>query len=105
MGISFFSVLITLVCIAVHLWRMREPRTMHRVVGVVLLYLLVVMVGVTGVFAAYGHTAMAAKVAEEIGWPPGNPFQFEVAMANLALGVLGIMCIWKRGDFWLATII
>lgn len=24
-------------------------------------------------------------------------------MANLAFGILGILCIWLRGDFWTAT--
>ncbi|MDP2047200.1 MAG: hypothetical protein Q8L00_13425, partial [Deltaproteobacteria bacterium] len=29
--------------------------------------------------------------------------QFEVAMANLAFGVLGLMCIWHRQGFRTAT--
>jgi hypothetical protein len=40
-----------------------------------------------------------------IGWPTGNPFQTEVAVANLAIGVLGILCYWFRDNFWLATVI
>ena len=34
---------------------------------------------------------------------PGSPFQFEVAVADLSYGVLGLMCIRWRGPFWLAT--
>ena len=52
---------------------------------------------------ALGHTFRAREIALGIGWPPGSPFQFEVAMANLAFGVLGILCIWQRGGFWTAT--
>jgi hypothetical protein len=37
--------------------------------------------------------------AREIGWPPGNPFQTEVAIANLAAGTLGILYFWIRGNF------
>lgn len=37
------------------------------------------------------------------GWPTGSPFQYEVAAANLAFGILGVLCIWWRGSFWLAT--
>jgi hypothetical protein len=28
-----------------------------------------------------------------------------VAVANLVVGVLGILCYWIRGNFWLATVI
>ena len=34
-----------------------------------------------------------------------SPFQFEVALHNLAVGVLGVLCFWVRGDFWSATVI
>jgi hypothetical protein len=36
-----------------------------------------------------------------IGWPPGNPFQFEVGVHDGAWGVLGFLCIWIGGLFWL----
>jgi hypothetical protein len=47
----------------------------------------------------------AAAVAASIGWPPGNPFQYEVAVANLAFGVLGLLCLRFRDGFWTATAI
>jgi len=28
-----------------------------------------------------------------------------VAVANLSVGVLGILCYWIRGNFWVATVI
>jgi Family of unknown function (DUF6790) len=28
-----------------------------------------------------------------------------VAVANLTVGVLGILCYWIRGNFWFATVI
>ena len=49
-----------------------------------------------------GHTLKAREIALKIGWQP-SPFQFEVAVANLAFGVLGILCIWQRRGFWTAT--
>lgn len=70
-----------------------------------LLALLVCMNGLQGVFAFYGHFFKSDEVAEKIGWPSGNPFQKEIAFTNLAMGVLGLMCIWFQGDFWLAAII
>jgi len=92
-----------LVGVVVHLKLDRQPRTAHRVVTVVLLYLLVVFAGLGGLLGALGHTFYAAQIAHGIGWPPGSPFQFEVAMANLAFGALGILCIWRRDGFWTAT--
>ncbi len=43
--------------------------------------------------------------AASIGWPAGNPFQSEVAVANLTIATLGILCYWIRGNFWVATVI
>jgi hypothetical protein len=28
-----------------------------------------------------------------------------VAVANLTIGTLGILCYWMRGNFWIATVI
>lgn len=66
---------------------------------------LVFVVGCTGLLAFYAHAFMAAETAESIGWASGSPFQFEIAGANLAVGVAGVLCIWFREKFWLATII
>ena len=49
-----------------------------------------------------GPHFQAREIALKIGWQP-SPFQFEVAVANLAFGVLGILCIWQRRGFWTAT--
>ncbi len=52
---------------------------------------------------AMAHVLRGPETAQGIGWQPGSPFQFEIGMANLAFGVLGILCIWQRGGFWTAT--
>lgn len=68
-------------------------------------YLLLFNMGGMGLLAFYAHVFMAAETAESIGWAPGSPFQYEVAMANLSFGVLGVLSWWWRGGFWAATII
>ena len=68
-----------------------------------LLWFLVIGVGLGSLWAFMGHAFVADDVAKSIGWPAGNPFQFEVALHNLAVGVLGILCFWLRGDFWIAA--
>ena len=70
-----------------------------------LLAFIVSNVGLQGLFAFSGHFFKSDEVARGIGWPAGNPFQKEIAFANLGMGILGILCIWFRGDFWFATII
>jgi hypothetical protein len=85
-----------------HLWLGKRPVSLMRVAEVLLLYLLVIFVGVGGLMGFLGHTFKAQEIALKIGWQPG-PFQFEVAVANLAFGVLGIMCIWQRRGFRTAT--
>ncbi len=47
---------------------------------------------------------MSESIARSIGWQP-SPFEFEVAIANLAFGTLGILCLWKEGSFWTAVVI
>jgi hypothetical protein len=93
----------TIVAIVIHLAVAKKPLTKGKVVEVILLYIFVFYVGIGGIFGAMAHTWGARETAIGIGWQPGSPFQFEIGMANLAFGVLGILCIWQRGKFWTAT--
>jgi hypothetical protein len=91
-----------IVGLAIHLAIDKGARTRRRVVEVALVWLLLTN-GLVGLFAFVGHAFFADEVARSIGWPTGSPFQFEVAMANLGFGTIGVLCIWLRGTFWLAT--
>jgi Family of unknown function (DUF6790) len=101
--ISVIFLAAALIAFALHLSLSKQPRTKSRVVELLLLYLLVVDIGFGGILAWYGHTFMADEIAREIGWQPGSPFQFEVAVADLSWGVCGVLCIWLRQNFWIAT--
>ena len=90
---------------AIHVYLDKQPRTKGRVAEVFLLWLLVISVGIASVFNFIAHTVFADTTAASIGWPAGNPFQSEVAVANFAVGVLGILCYWMRGNFWIASVI
>jgi len=89
--------------IALHLWRERRALAPGRTVEIALLWLLPCQAGLGGLWAFLGHAFRADQVAAGIGWAPGSPFQSEVAAANLAFGVLGLLCLRRRGGFWLAT--
>ena len=73
--------------------------------GIFLLYLIIMCIGVEGIFAFLAHTLKPDFIAEQIGWPTGSPFQFEIAVANLSYGVLGFLCILIKGRFWMAVVI
>jgi len=88
-----------------HILLVSKDRAPGDIGRVYLSYLLPISVGLGGVFAFVGHTLRADDVAQSIGWPAGNPFQFEVAMANLAFGVLGLLSLKFRNGFWTATIL
>jgi len=103
--VNLFFVVLGLVVGAVHVYLDNQPRTKGRVAQIFLLWLLVIPVGIGSVFSFIGHTVFADTTAASIGWPAGNPFQSEVAVANLTIGTLGILCYWMRGNFWVATAI
>lgn len=89
----------------IQVFRDRQPRTVRRVAEIFLVWFFVLGVGLAGLWAFIGHAFFADQVAKSIGWPAGNPFQTEVAVANLAVAVLGIMCYWIRDNFWTATVV
>jgi hypothetical protein len=88
-----------------HILLARKDRSPSNVACVYLGYLLPISVGLGGLLAFSGHTMRADEIARSIGWPTGSPFQFEVAVANLAFGVLGLLCAKFRDGFWTATIL
>jgi hypothetical protein len=82
-----------------------KPLNRERIVEIFLISFLVIFVGFGSIWAFIGHFFLSAQVATNIGWAPGSPFQSEVAFANLALGVLGLLSYWIRDNFWTATVI
>lgn len=75
------------------------------VIETILFYFIVFLIGLSGLYGFMGHAFNPDHVAKYIGWPAGNPFQWEVAVSNLSHAVLGFLCIWIRGAFWTATVI
>jgi hypothetical protein len=96
------SVVIMVVGAGIHLLLDKRPRTFSRVVEILLVWLLVIG-GAQTLLAGLSHLLIPATAAASIGWAPGSPFQFEVGVGDVGLGVVGLMCIWYRGGFWLAS--
>jgi hypothetical protein len=73
----------------------------------VLAYILLFNIGIQGILAGFMHWygPTAEKIAEKIGWKPGSQFQKEVAAADAAFGVLGVIAFFLRDNFLVATVI
>jgi hypothetical protein len=88
----------------IHLFLDKQPRTKERVIELFLLYQIVFSLGLTSFMAFIGLTFMKEYVAIYSGWTPST-FEQLLANVNLSFGVLGILSIWFRGYFWMATIL
>jgi 4-amino-4-deoxy-L-arabinose transferase-like glycosyltransferase len=105
-GIRVFAFSVLPVLIAVgHLGLDSSSRPRERRLEIFLLYLFGVGVAGSGIGGFFGHVFISDPVAESIGWPTGNPFQLEVGVANLAVGILGIVAMGRRDGFREATVI
>lgn len=51
-----------------------------------------------------GHTVLADVVAADIGWLTGSPFQYELAVYHLGIGIIGMISIWRRDTLWIGLI-
>ena len=83
----------------------KSTNTRERRLEVVLIYLFALGVAGSGIAGFISHFFISDIVAESIGWPAGNPFQLEVAFANLMLGILGLIAAGRRDGFREATVI
>lgn len=103
-----FQVIFTLIAVvgaSVHLAFSPQRRSSKAAIaGTYLLYLLFIYVGLMGLLTAYAHVFRPVETSASIGWST-SPYEYEVGMADLTVGVLGILCLKFRADFWLATAI
>jgi len=98
-------VVLALVAASIHLGISSSSRSSPTAIArTYLLYLLFIYVGLMGLLTAYAHVFRPLQTSASIGWST-SPYEYEVGMADLTLGVLGILCLWLHGNFWLATAI
>ena len=82
----------------------RGPRPIVRdfVIDRLLRYLLVFPLGLQGLWAFVGHVFYPAQSAAAIGWPD-SPFQFEVGVANLGIGLASLYAAFRAFEARLAA--
>jgi hypothetical protein len=67
-------------------------------------WLLLLSVGAQGVYTFVIHVFFPEESAKNIGWAV-SPFQYEVGIADLTVGVLGVIAFWGNFSFRLAAAI
>jgi len=67
-------------------------------------WILLLPIGMTGLWAGISHVFFPATAATHIGWEV-SPFQFEVGMADLAIGMTACVAFWRDLNFKAAAVI
>lgn len=68
-----------------------------------LAWILLLPIGLTGIWAGIFHVFFPAIAAAHIGWQV-SPFQFEVGMADFAIGVTACAAFWGDLNFKAAAV-
>ena len=66
-------------------------------------WVLLLPIGVTGLWAGAFHVFFPGTAARLIGWDV-SPFQFEVGMADLAIGAIAVIAFWRDLNFKAAAV-
>jgi hypothetical protein len=79
---------------AVAVWFAPRPITLGLIADRLVRYLFVFPLGLQGLWAFFGHVFLPEDSANAIGWAP-SPFQYEVGVANLGLGLASFYAAFK----------
>jgi hypothetical protein len=66
-------------------------------------WVLLLPIGITGIWAGVTHVFFPEVAAGHIGWQT-SPFQFEVGMADLAVGITACLSFWRDLSFKAAAV-
>ncbi len=106
---NYFWIIVGVIIVAslIHMGVARKPYRKGQVLGIWTLHLLFWGAGIGGIlgFLFLDIEPMESHFAHYLRWPTANPYQELLGISMLALGVLGVLCLWFRGGFWLATAI
>jgi hypothetical protein len=79
---------------AVAVWRATRPITLGLIADKLVRYLFVFPLGLQGLWVFLGYMFLPEETSSAIGWAP-SPFQFEVGVANLGLGLASLYAAFK----------
>jgi hypothetical protein len=96
--------LVALACAGVATWQGPQPIGRSFVIDRLLRYLFLFPLGLLGLWAFLGHVFFPEQSAASIGWAP-SPFQYEVGVANLGLGLASLYAAFRGFEARIATAI
>jgi hypothetical protein len=67
-------------------------------------WMLLLPVGIGSAWAGFFHIVFPEVAARSIGWQV-SPFQFEIGVADMAIGMTAIAAFWRGMDFKSAVVI
>lgn len=91
--------LLLVLAVLLALARRRPAHFPERLLG----WVMLLPIGVTGLWAGAFHVFLPGVSAAMIGWQT-SPFQFEVGMADLAIGITACVSFWRGLAFKAAAI-
>jgi hypothetical protein len=91
-----------LLATGIAVWRAPPPILRDFVIDRLLRYLFVFPLGLQGLWAFIGHVFFPAQSAASIGWAT-SPFQYEVGVANLGLGLASLYAAFRGFEARLAV--
>ena len=83
-----------LVATGIEVWREPRPILQSFVIDRLLRYLFLFPLGLQGLWGFVGHVFFPEQSAASIGWA-NNPFQYEVGVANLGLGLASLYAAFR----------
>lgn len=95
-----FNIVMLAAGIAIGLWTGRPGRRAEQLFR----WIVLLGAGVGGIYAGVMHIFFGPMVAANIGWQP-SPFQYEVGVANLAVGLLCVLAFRAGEAFRQAAVI
>lgn len=94
---------LTVLMILLHIALTKSKRTRKNILEIILLDYILIGVGIGSTIAGLQHIFNGPEIAKGIGWAAGSPFQTEVGVANLAVGLTALLGFKFRGVYWLAV--
>lgn len=67
-------------------------------------WILLLSVGLQGIWAGIAHIFQPQTAAAYIGWQT-SPFQYEIGIADLSLGIVAVASFWRSRDFKAAVVL
>lgn len=88
----------------VHLSIIGFAQSLSTICSIFLLHQFVVAFGLVGLGGIIINIAIADYTSTKLGWP-GGPYQIKYGFCQAHLGIIGVLSIWFRGSFWVASLV